>query len=331
MLGPATYSMSASLNVSGGVYQPSVGGVVLFGYTSASNRHPFNLITSNRPILQSSTNSNFLISAGAGQANGSIHSLDFENGNATTGTTAYWDHSGNSGVWNCVFNGNDIQLDIVGTCLVEQCSFNGATNATSGIKTGGAQNSIIKNCIFQNFTKLSMTIQSVLASIFYANVGTSSGLVNTNSIRFVADRCLFYGTTGTNAVCVATSQSVENCVFINNSASGASAVSALASENTSCVVGCAFFGNTADIVTGSTYPGYKVINKIVLTGDPITNPSGGDFSLNNTAGAGALLRGTGFPVTFANGLTTQSLDVGPAQSVPAAAGFPTRARVFTGM
>lgn len=53
---------------------------------------------------------------------------------------------------------------------------------------------------------------------------------------------------------------------------------------------------------------------ITLTADPFTNPSGGDFSLNNTAGGGALLKSAGFPGAMAAG--TGYTDVGAVQTFP---------------
>lgn len=48
--------------------------------------------------------------------------------------------------------------------------------------------------------------------------------------------------------------------------------------------------------------------------DPFTNSAGGDFSLNNTAGAGAICRAAGFPGVFPGGTTTGYLDIGATQS-----------------
>lgn len=52
---------------------------------------------------------------------------------------------------------------------------------------------------------------------------------------------------------------------------------------------------------------------VTLTGDPFTNGAGGDFSLNNTAGAGAAVRAAGFPGTFSGISTTGYLDGGAVQ------------------
>lgn len=52
---------------------------------------------------------------------------------------------------------------------------------------------------------------------------------------------------------------------------------------------------------------------VSLTGDPFTNSAAGDFSLNNTAGAGADVRAAGFPAVFPGGTTTSYPDGGAAQ------------------
>lgn len=56
-------------------------------------------------------------------------------------------------------------------------------------------------------------------------------------------------------------------------------------------------------------------NPITLTADPFTNDSGSnrDYSLNNTAGGGALLRGLGFPGIFPGGASTGYASPGAVQ------------------
>ena len=53
-------------------------------------------------------------------------------------------------------------------------------------------------------------------------------------------------------------------------------------------------------------------NDVTLTGSPFTNGASGDFSLNNTAGAGAACRAAGFPGVFPGGSTGYG-DLGPIQ------------------
>lgn len=71
----------------------------------------------------------------------------------------------------------------------------------------------------------------------------------------------------------------------------------------------AFYSNTS----GARNNVSAGANDVTLTGDPFTNGASGDFSLNNTAGAGAACRAAGFPGAFPGGLTTGYLDIGAAQ------------------
>jgi len=65
----------------------------------------------------------------------------------------------------------------------------------------------------------------------------------------------------------------------------------------------------------------NAVGDVSLSGDPHTNAVGLDFSLNNTAGAGAACRAAGFPGAFLGGSTTGYLDIGAAQHQdPAASG-----------
>ena len=64
----------------------------------------------------------------------------------------------------------------------------------------------------------------------------------------------------------------------------------------------AFYNNTS----GNTNANYSVfhpyynstVSDITLTASPFVNPSSGNFGLNTTAGGGALVRGTGWPLTY---------------------------------
>ncbi len=222
---------------------------------------------------------------------------------------------GNSDLWNCKFNGISIAFDIRVNSTVDYCWVNACTSGASAVVSDNSDT--FKNCVFTANTTLTFSAKAVKRSTFYNNGSNSSGMVTT--VKTI-DECLFHTTTGASNIIAQNCVAIENSIFVNNAAATSSCISGLASDNTAKVVNCGFYNNTQDVVTGSTYSGYRVVSKIVLTGDPCTSASGGDFSLNNTAGAGALLRGTGFPTTFANGLTANALDVGPAQHVASAAG-----------
>lgn len=88
----------------------------------------------------------------------------------------------------------------------------------------------------------------------------------------------------------------------------------------------AFYNNTSGARNGVP----AGANDVTLSGDPFTNAAGGDFSLNNTAGAGAACRAVGFPGTFSGIGTTGYLDIGAVQS-QAGGGGVSRSRQAVGM
>jgi hypothetical protein len=59
---------------------------------------------------------------------------------------------------------------------------------------------------------------------------------------------------------------------------------------------------------------------VTLTGNPYTNSAGGDFTLNNTAGAGAACRAAGTPGALPGVTQTGKLDLGVFQHADAGGG-----------
>lgn len=112
---------------------------------------------------------------------------------------------------------------------------------------------------------------------------------------------------------------IRNCIFVSNGGYGINSSSTnyqtrfnyMTEENYNF-----FYNNTSgarnNMPTGP--------NDVTLTGDPFTNGAGGDFSLNNTAGAGASVRAAGFPGTFSGIGTTGFLDGGAVQHTDPAGG-----------
>lgn len=56
---------------------------------------------------------------------------------------------------------------------------------------------------------------------------------------------------------------------------------------------------------------------VTLTATPFTSSGTGDYSLNSSAGGGALCKGVGFPGVFPGGTTTGHIDIGGVQSAGA--------------
>lgn len=74
----------------------------------------------------------------------------------------------------------------------------------------------------------------------------------------------------------------------------------------------AAYDNTGGSYSKSIYPNFNFIDS-ALSGQPMTNPGSGDFSLDNTANEGQLLRGTGYPQSITNTSTSSYPDRGVAQ------------------
>jgi hypothetical protein len=106
---------------------------------------------------------------------------------------------------------------------------------------------------------------------------------------------------------------ITSSVFYGNTTYGIDYVSAffLASNG---VTNCGFGANTTAAIHNYT----GAVGTITLTGDPFVGRTSSNFALNNTAGAGALLRGAGYAgvTTFGTG----SIDVGALQSASAGGG-----------
>jgi hypothetical protein len=86
---------------------------------------------------------------------------------------------------------------------------------------------------------------------------------------------------------------IENCIFYGNGGWGIRTETA--SKSWLYVQSCAYGSNTSGAA------GAAVVSEngaVTLTADPFTDAAGGDFSLNNAAGGGALLKGTGYPQTL---------------------------------
>ncbi len=194
-----------------------------------------------------------------------------------------------SGSSNMVIDGSVFALD---------CYIHGTTSNSFG----GALISVDR-CIFYNTAGVPVVYTAnpagkmrVVNSSFSSNTGTaciyaSNGLPL--ALPFVIENCIFYGSTG----------------FAIDSASGADKSYSVIRYN-------AYGSNSGGNLNNVTSLG----NDVTLSADPFTNKSGGDFSLNSTAGGGAACKAVGFPGAFPGGTTTVTKqDLGAAQTTGSAA------------
>jgi hypothetical protein len=184
------------------------------------------------------------------------------------------------------------------TVLVGNCAFCEAhANTATGIASGAAN-------------------QQITDSLSWGNTGASSqgftiahsGVTLKNDIAHGNGQYGFYGS-ATGLI-----------LIINCHASGHTAVGGkgYALANNSMLINCSGYNNTAANGLGNNT---VVVGYLALSASPFVNAAAGNFALNSTAGAGALLRAAGYPSAFPTGLTATYRDIGAAQHQdPATAG-----------
>jgi hypothetical protein len=256
---------------------------------------------------------------------------------AATSSSGIWQLSphGTSQTWvfvRCKFAGfirgidcSDGTPDDVAFIQVIGCEFTG--NTLYAINTGGT----------------TLTYMSVYGCYFHGNV--QDMLTGPNHGPVSISYCIFAGSTAAFDLQLSTLDVViDHCTFANNvNASGT--LSFNTSNNFASVTNCIFYGSTgagyaigggsahataAAVAAGSTNAfGNNTTNRgspwtatpgdVTLTASPFTNASAGDYSLNSTAGGGALCKGAGFPGVFPGGTSTGHADIGAVQTAGAAA------------
>ncbi len=310
----ATYTTTAALAI-------GVAGLALRGYGSTRG-------DGTKATITTATNSVNLITTGTSSGTFLFENLTLSNtaGTRGNGLLAVTAHA-TTGAWvltNCVLDGfsNGINSDNVGAdfdisnifltgCEVKNCTISALSTASSNIARV-----FLEGCYFHNNVNGTTDIGGLLfavRTIFYAN---NYGLTFSNT-TFALCQCVFYGNTihGLLGATASTGMSLVNCVFYGQPAGGHDIFFSGAttdprryresSRNNAYVQNSFWYSSTGDVI---------------LTADPFTNAAGGDFSLNATAGGGAVCKATGFPSSFLGLSTASSPDLGAAQHAdPAAA------------
>lgn len=124
-------------------------------------------------------------------------------------------------------------------------------------------------------------------------------------------QCVSYNCTGDGFECnnVVRPSPCINCVSFSDAGYG------WRDKTNTYLINCAYGADGGGSGRTSSTP-LADLNPITLTADPFTNAAGGDFSLNNTAGGGALLRAAGWDTYW----FTNHQDVGAIQHADAGGG-----------
>ena len=143
--------------------------------------------------------------------------------------------------------------------------------------------------------------------------GQSGDIVYYNNFAGIVKNCVFHGSTGGSGIRYVdnTAGVVSNCIFYDNNQYG------IECDGPGNLV----LRNNAYGANGvaATKNAPSAVGTATLTGDPFTNAASGDFSLNDTAGAGAACRAAGFPGALIHG-GTGFLDIGALQHEDAGGG-----------
>lgn len=228
---------------------------------------------------------------------------------------------------NCIVTGSFSSRNIINDGLVStyDCEVDGNSGTPIGLQCDHASRCFVKNATQWNFYSAAKPyfdrcVSSGGAIGFYlgdagevanCDVDSPSGDGIVLSVSYygvfliqnnVVTNCGGYGINNTSATAFPAAPNYDGNAFYNNTSGNRHNL-----DDTSGVNGVVPYTNQYDVI---------------LTGSPYVNTSGGDFTLNNTAGAGAACKGAGVPV-IVPGLspsTHGNIDMGVYQSLAAAGG-----------
>lgn len=301
-----TYTMtSASTNVTGGCLS-TAGSSFFQGYDTVRGDLTPVAAAGTRPTFVASGISSFtLVSLGV---NARLANVILDGATLTTSRGML---AGSSGVADNVHGKNFTNGCFTAFLTAKRCS---ATTCSSVAPFNGAGQWFGCAAYANTVTGFGATVNATCC-LSYGNTGASSTGF-TGTAEGGCYNCVAYGN-GSHGFSFGAGQTLVNCVAESNTGKGYDSTAAAVNG---WMLNCAAYLNTAGNLS---LAGINATNIGFLTGGGsfFTNAASGDFSLNNTAGAGALLRAGGWPGVLPPGLTTGYLDIGAAQHAdPASSG-----------
>lgn len=244
-------------------------------------------------------------------------------GNSATGTNGILESTANKYYFLNVLvkNFSGYCMTVGGVTVIDRselfgCGTTAAITATSGTTT-------ITRTYLHDSTVPGILVNGglwqIVGNIFDSNSGASSDGINVNagSLQGVIIGNTIYNN-GRDGIRLngglGAPPSVFNNILSTNAGYGINVISGGTNDNYPQFDHNAYFNNTTGVRSGfAAEP-----TAITLTGDPFVGAAAGNFALNNTAGAGAAVRGTGNPGVFPGGLSTGYIDVGAVQAANSA-------------
>jgi hypothetical protein len=187
---------------------------------------------------------------------------------------------------NCEVKNNTAHIAdcLAYSCLLVGCYFHGNTG-TFFLDGGSFAVFTAKDCVFyNNGGAISVTAPLAINSQFVVSVINCAIVSNSGTGISLASA-------GTN---YPQPLYIVNTIIYGNGAFGIN-VGTSTSPSYSAGANNAMGGNTSGNVSGGYTP---PTGTVTLTANPFTNPSGGDFTLNSTAGGGAACKAAGYQSTL---------------------------------
>jgi hypothetical protein len=300
-----TYTISsATIGAVGGVFS-SVGNTYIEGYNATRG----DLGTA--PLLQASGISAFtMIIAGGGGS--TIVNVNMDG--AGLGTSRGINTGGS--VYKC--KAENFTNNAFTTSSTSVCYFCEATGCSTN-EPFDQVNAV--GCIAHDNTFIGFGLGAgtyIINCISESNSGAASDgfAFSASATRSVCMNCVAYNNGRDGFRCDADAVFLINCIAEDNAGWGFNDL------NQAAIIfdACSGFSNGSGEITIGTGKLARSIDFDTTASSAFTDAANGDFSLNNTAGAGADQRGAGKPGPYLNALTTGYLDRGAAQHQDAGGG-----------
>lgn len=304
-----TYTItSASTNIAAGCWSTNLNTILVEGYSAVRGDLSAFGAAGTLPTNIASGISTFTLFTNS-LSSGTIRSIIFD-GASLTGSRAVSASMAlyNVHAKNCL-NSGLFSAQALDSAYI-RCSVTGCTTAGAAFNGSGFFFACVaySNTVSGFISAAAFATCDYVHCLSYNNSGASSdGFAPLNQLSSLVN-CTAYGN-GRDGFRLITNTGFQavNCVAESNTGAGFT----LNAANDALFL-CAGYNNTGGntVFTSAT----KLLSLGFLTGSGsfFTNAAAGDFSLNNTAGAGALLRAAGYPGLFPGGLTTGYSDIGAA-------------------
>jgi len=329
------------------------GEIAFIGYPAGGTRADVDVVEGSMPVFTSATNSNHLITTN-GLFRTRIRNFKLTHTAATRGNGFHANTASMSGLTleNCIADGCLSGFAAAGASW-NRCSFIRcvAKNSTShGFSIAQATNSLLlMDCVSYANAGSGFSFSGSVAHdlillncIAYSNTGANGyGLwdqvttTDEDAVKRIIN-CSFYGNSQSNIRFEYTTGGSRGMIFANIISYGTTggygiscATAGLLDGTYPIVKNCAFGSNSS-----GARQNFRIgEGDVTLSADPFTNAAGGNFSLNNTAGGGALLRQLAYPseIGIKGSTTQQYLDIGAANHLEVASGGSSGIKVNRGL